>query len=88
MFMDNGCRSLLLDVPKDLRPPDTARVFSLNIKAQFLDYLRSIRDSMTAEHIAAIREVYGDGHLEGVPSTQDSANLIAESLIKSRDQSP
>jgi hypothetical protein len=70
MFMDNRCRSLLLDVPKDLRPPETARVFSLNIKAQYLDYLRSIRDGITAEHVAAIREVYGDDHLEGVPSAQ------------------
>jgi len=71
MFMDNRCRSLLLDVPKDLRPPETARVFSLNIKAQYLDYLRSIRDGITPEHVAAIREVYGDNHLEGVPSAQD-----------------
>ena len=71
MFMDNGCRSLLLDVPKGLRPPETARVFSLNIKAQLLNYLRSIRDGITAEHVAAIREVYGDDHLGGVPSAQD-----------------
>lgn len=70
MFMDNRCRSLLLDVPKVLRPPGTAKVFSLNIKAQFLDYLRSIRNSITAEHVAAIREVYGDHHLKGVPSAQ------------------
>jgi hypothetical protein len=71
MFMDNRCRSLLLDVPKDLRPPETPKVFSLNIKAQFLDYLRSIRNGITAEHVAAIREVYGDDHLKGVPSAQD-----------------
>jgi hypothetical protein len=71
MFMDNGCRSLLLDVPTALRPPETAKVFSLNVKTQFLDYLRSIRDGISAEHIQAIREVYGDGHLEGVPNAQD-----------------
>jgi hypothetical protein len=71
MFMDNRCRSLLLDVPKDLRPPETARVFSLKTKAQFLDYLRTLRDGITPEHVAAIRQVYGDGHLEGVPSVQD-----------------
>ena len=70
MFMDNGCRSLLLDVPKALRPPETARVFSLNVKAEFLDYLRSIRDGISAEHVQAIREVYGDRHLESVPSAQ------------------
>ena len=71
MFMDNRCRSLLLDVPKGLRPPETAKVFSLNIKAQFLGYLRSIRDGIPPEHVAAIREVYGDAHLEGVPSAHD-----------------
>ena len=63
MFMDNGCRSLLLDVPTALRPPETAKVFSLNVKAQFLDYLRSIRDGISTEHVQAIREVYGDDHL-------------------------
>lgn len=68
MFMDNGCRSLLLDVPTALRPPETAKVFSLNVKAQFLDYLRSIRDGISAEHVRAIREVYGDDHLAGVSS--------------------
>lgn len=68
MFMDNGCRSLLLDVPTALRPSETAKVFSLNVKAQFLDYLRSIRDGISAEHVRAIRQAYGDDHLEGVPS--------------------
>jgi len=72
MFMDNGCRSLLLDVPTALRPPETAKLFSLNVKAQFLDYLRSIRDGISAEHVRAIREVYGDDHLEGVPSVPQS----------------
>jgi len=72
MFMDNGCRSLLLDVPTALRPPETAKVFSLNVKAQFLDYLRSIRDGISAEHVQALREVYGDDHLEGVPSAQQA----------------
>lgn len=66
MFVDNRCRSLLLDVPKSLRPPETERLFSLNIKERFLDYLRSIRNGIAAEHVAAIREVYGDGHLNGV----------------------
>ncbi len=70
MFMDNGCRSLLLDVPTALRPPETAKVFSLNVKAEFLDYLRSIREGISAEHVQAVRELYGDRHLAGVPSAQ------------------
>lgn len=71
MFMDNGCRSLLLDVPTALRPLDTTKVFSLNVKTQFLSYLRSVRDGISAEQVQAIREVYGDDHLDGVPSAQD-----------------
>ena len=70
MFMDNRCRSLLLDVPKNFRPAGTAKLFSLNIKEQFLDYLRSIRNGITVEHVVAIREVYGDEHLNGVPAAQ------------------
>ena len=70
MFMDKGCRSLLLNIPRKLRPPETARVSSLNNKAQFLNYLRSIRDGICAEHVQAIREVYGDIHLGDVPSAQ------------------
>jgi hypothetical protein len=70
MFMDNGCRSLFLDVPTTLRPPDTAKVFSLNVKTQFLGYLRSIRDGTSAEHVQAIHDVYGADHLDGVPSAQ------------------
>lgn len=60
MFMDNGCRSLLLNVPMDLRPADTAKVFSPNVKDEFLAYLRSVRNDVTAEHVAALSEVYGD----------------------------
>lgn len=70
MFMDNGCRSLLLDVPTAFRPLEKTKIFSLNVKAQFLDYLRSIRNGISAEHVQAIREVYGNRHLEGVPSAQ------------------
>jgi hypothetical protein len=70
MLMDNRCRSLLLDVPKTLRPSETCKLFSLNIKEKLLAYLKSIRNSITAEHVAAIREVYGDNHLDGVPAAQ------------------
>ena len=71
MFMDNGCRSLLLDVPTALRPQETAKVFSLNIKTQFLDYLRSILEGISADHLQAIRDLYGNDHLHGVPATQN-----------------
>ena len=70
MFVDNRCRSLFLDIPRDLRPTAMAKLYSLNIKGHFLDYLRSIRDGITAEHVAAVREVHGDEYLEGVPAAK------------------
>ena len=65
MFMDNGCRSLLLNVPTELRPADALKVYSPNVKEEFLAYLRSILDGVTAEHLVVLREVYGDDHVEG-----------------------
>jgi len=70
MFIDDRCRSLFLDIPQDLRPTDTEKLYSLNIKGQFLDYLRSIRDRITSEHVAAVREVHGDKYLEDVPAAK------------------
>src|ERR1019366_5381719 len=71
MFMDNGCRSLLLDVPKDLRPADVEKVFSLNSKVEFLDYLRGIRASISAEQLHAIRDVYGERYAESLTANAD-----------------
>lgn len=65
MFMDNGCRSLLMDVPKDLRPPESVKVFSTNVREEFLKHLRAIRGTMSTEHIQAIRDIYGDRDLHG-----------------------
>jgi hypothetical protein len=71
MFMDNGCRSLLLDVPEDLRPADVEKVFSLNSKVEFLDYLRGIRASISAEQLHAIRDVYGERYAESLTANAD-----------------
>jgi hypothetical protein len=60
MFMDNECRSLLLNVPLVLRSPEASRVYSLNCRAEFLEYLRSLRADLTPEHIQALRDVYGE----------------------------
>jgi hypothetical protein len=60
MLMDNECRSLLLNVPLALRPPETSRVYSLNSRAEFLGYLRSLCADLTPEHIQALRDVYGE----------------------------
>jgi len=38
VFMDNGCRSLFLDVSHPIaRPPETARVFAVNVKEPVLE---------------------------------------------------
>ncbi len=60
MLMDNDCRALLRNIPTALRPAEVKRVYSLNSRTEFLDYLRSIRASITAEHLDALREVYGE----------------------------
>ena len=60
MLMDNECRALLLNIPKTLQPAEVARVYSLKNQAEFLAHLRSTRDSMTREHIEALRDVYGE----------------------------
>jgi hypothetical protein len=67
MFVDNGCRSLFLDVPKNLRPADSEKIFSPNAKAKFLDRLRGIRDSISKEQLQAVREIYGDCYAGDLP---------------------
>lgn len=59
MFMDNGCRALLQDIPKDYALPHSCKVFSPNTGADFIRYLTDIRDSVSPEHLALIEEVYG-----------------------------
>ena len=63
MLMDNDCRALLRNIPTALRPAEVERVYSLNSRTEFLDYLRSIRASTTPEHLDALREVYGEEYI-------------------------
>ncbi len=59
MLIDNECRALLSDIPKDHKPVFGAKVFSLNIKEEFLQYLKDIRNEASAEHLQLVEEVYG-----------------------------
>lgn len=68
MFVDRTCRSLLLDIPKSHKLPYQCRVFSMANKDEFLQYLREIRASATAEHIALLHTVYGPSVLEAPKS--------------------
>jgi hypothetical protein len=59
MFVDNKCRALICDIPKQFALPYACKVFSLNTGEEFLRYLSDIRDSVTSEHLKTIGEVYG-----------------------------
>jgi hypothetical protein len=63
MLMDNDCRALLRNIPTSLRPSDVERVYSSNSGTEFLNYLRSIRASVTPGHLNALREVYGEEYI-------------------------
>jgi hypothetical protein len=64
MFVDDGCRALLKDIPKEYKLPYTCQVFSKNIGQEFLTYLRSIRESVTPEHLQIMEDVYGPNPLK------------------------
>lgn len=59
MFVDNPCRALLQDIPRDCSLPYACKVFSLNTGGDFIRYLTEIRDSVTPDHLKLIEEVYG-----------------------------
>jgi hypothetical protein len=50
MFVDNKCRALLQDIPRDYALPHACKVFSPNTGADFIQYLTEIRDSVTPDH--------------------------------------
>jgi hypothetical protein len=59
MFIDNKCRALVNDIPKDRALPFQTRLFSLDNAADFLAYLKDIENSASKEHIRIIDEIYG-----------------------------
>jgi len=59
IFVDNKCRALLHDIPRDCALPYACKVFSPNTGDNFIRYLSEIRDSATAGHLKLIEEIYG-----------------------------
>lgn len=59
MFVDNKCRALLSDIPREYGLTYRCAVFSPNIGDGFIQYLQEIRDSASPEHLKLIEEVYG-----------------------------
>ena len=64
MFMDNECSALWHDIPKSHKLPYPCRMFSRNTGTEFIRYLTDIRDSVTAEHLKLVEEVYGPDPLK------------------------
>ncbi|MDF2531099.1 MAG: hypothetical protein K0Q65_680 [Clostridia bacterium] len=59
MFVDNECASLLNEEPLRTCITGGAKIFSLNTKEQFLEYLEEIIFTAPKEHIDKVEEVYG-----------------------------
>lgn len=59
MFVDNKCRALLQDIPREYSLPYACKMFSPNTGADFVRYLTGIRDSVTPDHLKLIEEIYG-----------------------------
>jgi hypothetical protein len=64
MFVDNECRALWQDIPRDCKLPYVCALFSPNIGDEFLRYLKEIRDSATSEHLKIVSEIYGPDPLK------------------------
>ncbi len=60
MFIDKACHNLLKEKPLRDEIDYGTRIFSLNNKAELLDYLDAIEAGASKEHLAAVQEVYGD----------------------------
>lgn len=64
MFVDNQFAGLLREEPLATRLSHwKARVFSISSRDAFLAYLRDLDAAVPAEHVARVREVYGDSWL-------------------------
>jgi hypothetical protein len=59
MFVDNECRALWQNIPRNYKLPYPCALFSPNIGDEFLQYLNKIRDSAPAEHLKIVSEIYG-----------------------------
>jgi len=60
MFVDKECHTFLHDLPKAYRLPYPTRVFSLNNKQAFLDYLHDLEANADFIHLSEVRRLYGE----------------------------
>ena len=64
MFVDNEMQALLKEPPLRTALDYGGCIFSLRTKDEFLRYLDNIESSASPEHLAKVREVYGDNWSE------------------------
>jgi hypothetical protein len=67
MFIDKQCHSLLSEAPLCDEVDFETRLFSLNNKDEFLDYLEGIEHQVSQDHFEKVKEVYGEDWL--IPNT-------------------
>lgn len=60
MFIDNEFQSRLCDEPIKTQLGYSDKIFSLNRKKEFLEYLDDIEKKMTKSHLDLVNKVYGD----------------------------
>ena len=60
MFIDKECHALLREQPLAKEINYSTKIFSLNNKDEFLEYLDNIENETTAEHMKAVEDIYGD----------------------------
>jgi hypothetical protein len=63
IYVDNEVAAFLNEEPLRTQLDFGTRVFSQRTRHEFAAYLDEIRDAAPSEHVAAVREVYGDGYL-------------------------
>ncbi len=64
MFVDNECRALWQDIPREFKLPFPCVLFSPNTGDEFLQYLKAIRNSATPNHLKIVAEIYGPDPLK------------------------
>ncbi len=60
MLIDRECHGLLKNIPAAYRPDYSCHVFTASTRDELLEYLHGIERAASAEHLARVREVYGD----------------------------
>jgi transcription elongation factor Elf1 len=60
VFIDNECASLLNEEPVKSRIPYNTKVFSINSKEKFIEYLDELIRNIPKKHINLVRRVYGE----------------------------